>query len=199
MSRFNLDIGVKVIHTFHFFYFFLCLNNLNVSERNIVANKIERERESKKLSQLQGVNYKWINQKDEEQKYGFIAQEVEQIFPEFVTTGANGYKAVAYGALTPVMVEAIKELNLKVSDLQANSALTTGTGSDSLFSWILSKFKSALGIGFGQDKMEVNKIKAKYFELEDADTGDAYCVKIRNGEWNKTNKPLGSEASKWRG
>ncbi|KKR59405.1 MAG: hypothetical protein UT97_C0015G0022, partial [Parcubacteria group bacterium GW2011_GWC2_40_31] len=32
-----------------------------------------------KLSQLQGVNYKWINQKDEEQKYGFIAQEVEQI------------------------------------------------------------------------------------------------------------------------
>ncbi|KKR37934.1 MAG: hypothetical protein UU18_C0023G0021, partial [Parcubacteria group bacterium GW2011_GWB2_40_8] len=45
----------------------------------------------------------------------------------------------------------------------------------------------------------VNKIKAKYFELEDADTGDAYCVKIRNGEWNKTNKPLGSEASKWRG
>ena len=152
-----------------------------------------------KLSQLQGVNYKWINQKDEEQKYGFIAQEVEQIFPEFVTTGANGYKAVAYGALTPVMVGAIKELNLKVSDLQANSALTTGTGSDSLFSWILSKFKSALGIGFGQDKMEVNKIKAKYFELEDADTGDAYCVKIRNGEWNKTNKPLGSEASKWRG
>ncbi len=64
-----------------------------------------------KLTQLQGVNYKWKHQVDEEAKYSFIAQDVEQIFfPEFVSTGSNGYKAVAYGAFAPILVEATKEL-----------------------------------------------------------------------------------------
>jgi len=40
---------------------------------------------------------------------GFIAQELEEIFPEFVVTGDDGYKAVAYDKIGPVLVEAIKE------------------------------------------------------------------------------------------
>jgi hypothetical protein len=44
------------------------------------------------------------------QQIGVIAQELEQVFPELVTTAADGYKAVNYAQLTPVLIEAIKEL-----------------------------------------------------------------------------------------
>ena len=37
-------------------------------------------------------------------------QEVEKILPELVFTDVDGYKSVDYSKLTPVLVEAIKEL-----------------------------------------------------------------------------------------
>jgi hypothetical protein len=40
---------------------------------------------------------------------GFIAQELEQQFPQFVVTNTKGYKSIAYDQLTPVLVEAIQE------------------------------------------------------------------------------------------
>jgi hypothetical protein len=42
---------------------------------------------------------------------GVIAQEAEAVFPELVSSsGKEGYKAVAYGNLTGVLIEAVKEL-----------------------------------------------------------------------------------------
>jgi len=43
---------------------------------------------------------------------------VEAIFPELVRTGYNGYKAVKYEKLIPVLIEAIKELNIKINKLE---------------------------------------------------------------------------------
>ncbi len=60
-----------------------------------------------KVLQLRGVSFDW--KKDGESTYGFIAQEVEQIFPELVKTNDDGYKAVLYGNLVSPVVEAIKE------------------------------------------------------------------------------------------
>jgi len=40
-----------------------------------------------------------------------VAQEVEEIFPELVRTDADGYKSVDYAKLTPILLEAVKELN----------------------------------------------------------------------------------------
>jgi hypothetical protein len=44
---------------------------------------------------------------------GFIAQEVEEVVPEMVHTDSDGFKSVAYARLLPVVVEAIKEQDLK--------------------------------------------------------------------------------------
>ena len=44
---------------------------------------------------------------------GFIAQDLEKIYPEMVITDKDGYKSVDYSRLTPVLVEAMKELNAK--------------------------------------------------------------------------------------
>ena len=40
-----------------------------------------------------------------------IAQEVEAIFSEMVFTDSEGYKSVDYSRLTPVLIEAVKELS----------------------------------------------------------------------------------------
>ena len=49
---------------------------------------------------------------------GVIAQEIEAIFPELVDTRANGYKAVRYDRLVAVLIEAVKELNIKIKNLE---------------------------------------------------------------------------------
>lgn len=43
------------------------------------------------------------------EQIGLLAQEVETVFPELVSTDAQGYKAVNYAQLTPVLIEALKE------------------------------------------------------------------------------------------
>ncbi|WP_192822057.1 tail fiber domain-containing protein [Rufibacter sp. LB8] len=73
---------------------------------------------------LRGVRYTWNElgiahggQANAEQ-IGFLAQELEKVYPELVTTDAEGYKAVNYAQLTPVLLEAIKELSQKEAALQ---------------------------------------------------------------------------------
>jgi hypothetical protein len=70
-----------------------------------------------KLTELRGVSYDWNDQAKAlgratgRREIGVIAQEVEAVFPELVTTwGDEGYKAVEYGKLTGVLIEAVKEL-----------------------------------------------------------------------------------------
>ncbi|MDP2387344.1 MAG: tail fiber domain-containing protein [Bacteroidota bacterium] len=73
---------------------------------------------------LDGVSYNWRVQEFPERDFndslqiGFIAQEVEKIYPQMVFTDAEGYKSVDYSRLTPVLVEAIKEQQ-KIIDEQA--------------------------------------------------------------------------------
>jgi hypothetical protein len=70
------------------------------------------------LEKLQGVNFRWLRQDEGSSlRQGFVAQDVEKIFPDLVRTDENGLKSVAYGGFTPYLVEAIKELNLRVGNL----------------------------------------------------------------------------------
>ena len=49
---------------------------------------------------------------------GVIAQEVEAVLPELVSEDENGYKAVAYDKISAVLVEAIKEQQKQIDELQ---------------------------------------------------------------------------------
>ncbi|MFY9308168.1 MAG: tail fiber domain-containing protein [Bacteroidia bacterium] len=68
---------------------------------------------------MKGVNYYWRAEEFPNQKFtnekqiGFIAQELEKLYPELVFTDKDGYKSVDYSRLTPILVEALKELNAK--------------------------------------------------------------------------------------
>lgn len=69
-----------------------------------------------RVAALRGVNYRWRAGEypqrnfDENQHIGFIAQEVEEVMPEVVQEHSDGTLSVDYGRLTPLLVEAIKEL-----------------------------------------------------------------------------------------
>lgn len=73
---------------------------------------------------LQGVNYLWKTKEfpqknfNEKNQIGFIAQDIEKIYPEVVFTDLDGYKSVDYSKLTPVLVEAIKEQQQLIKQLQ---------------------------------------------------------------------------------
>jgi LPS O-antigen subunit length determinant protein (WzzB/FepE family) len=53
---------------------------------------------------------------------GVIAQEVEAVLPEAVTTGDDGYKSVNYNQLIALLIEAIKEQDKAVSAQAALAA-----------------------------------------------------------------------------
>jgi len=72
-----------------------------------------------KVCQLRGVTFERID--DEGRKsMGVIAQEIEKIIPEVVREDKSEekIKSVAYGNMVGVLIEAIKELNAKIEELQ---------------------------------------------------------------------------------
>jgi hypothetical protein len=69
------------------------------------------------IVKLRGVRFDW--KKDGKRSVGFIAQEVEQVFPEFVSTGSDGMKGVDYAKFASVLVQATKELRAENQALRA--------------------------------------------------------------------------------
>ncbi len=68
---------------------------------------------------MNGVTYNWIdNSKDSTEQIGFIAQELEKVFPQLVKTDEKGMKSVAYANMTAVLVQAIKEQQQQIDDLK---------------------------------------------------------------------------------
>ena len=49
---------------------------------------------------------------------GVIAQEIEAILPEIVTTRDNGYKAVKYERIVALLIECIKEQQKQITNLE---------------------------------------------------------------------------------
>lgn len=68
------------------------------------------------VGQLDGVRYSWRTDEYPDQQFsnerqvGFVAQDVQQVLPEAVTTQEDGSLTVDYSRITPLLVQAIKEL-----------------------------------------------------------------------------------------
>ena len=75
-----------------------------------------------KVEAINGVTFDWIPMEGVHvhsgHDVGVIAQEVEKVLPELVTTRDNGYKAVKYEKLTAVLIQAVKELSKRVKQLE---------------------------------------------------------------------------------
>jgi len=81
-----------------------------------ISNPIE------KLKQINGYEFDWIPlegiHENEGHDIGVVAQEIEEVLPEIVTTRDNGYKAVKYEKLVALLIESNKELLRKIEILE---------------------------------------------------------------------------------
>lgn len=76
-----------------------------------------------KVLQMQGVTYEWNDTKTGYERpngtqTGFIAQDIEKIWPEKIKKDAQGYLMTAYSDYDPMFVEAIKALYQKIQKLE---------------------------------------------------------------------------------
>jgi len=99
-----------------------------VSDQRLKENVVTLADSLDKVNQLRGVSFDWIDDsRGTDTQVGFIAQEVEAVIPELVTTGdleddENGeapLKTVNYANMTALLVEAVKELKTKLEAAEA--------------------------------------------------------------------------------
>lgn len=90
------------------------------SDEKLKTNVKTLENSLEKVLSLRGVEFDRIDTK--EHQIGVIAQEVEKIIPDVVypkgPTSDNEIKSVAYGNLVGLLIEAIKEQNLRIDELE---------------------------------------------------------------------------------
>ncbi len=79
------------------------------------------------LLRINGVSYFWRDKEfpqkqfPAEKQIGFIAQDIEKIFPELIHTNRLGEKSVDYAKFTVVLLEAIKEQQQKIEHLETEN------------------------------------------------------------------------------
>ena len=92
------------------------------SDLRLKKDIVTLENVSSKLMQLRGVRYQFDLSKrpslPDGLQIGLVAQEVEALFPELVFTDAEGFKSVDYARLTPILLQAFKELAMRVQKLE---------------------------------------------------------------------------------
>jgi hypothetical protein len=101
-----------------------------------------------KTTKLRGVSYAWkTDVNSEHPQIGVIAQEVEKIYPEFVHTDDDGMKSVNYAQMTAVLIEAVKELNTKINNLEReNNTLSAKLDKKSELEQRLARIENLLGV-----------------------------------------------------
>jgi hypothetical protein len=118
-------------------YMFLCQDSTNTnrfyvtnaggtggtSDANLKKNiETTRDGYAEDLCKIRIVKYNWKEQPEGTPKdLGWIAQEVEQVFPRMVKTDEDtGIKSVTYSAFVPMLIKAIQELKAEFDAYKAS-------------------------------------------------------------------------------
>jgi hypothetical protein len=128
---------------------------LNPSDARFKKNVKPLSEALSDLLKLRGVSYEW--KKPEEHagqtgtQQGFIAQEVERVFPGWVGVDEKGFKTLDARGAIPLMVESIRALKSendalrdRVKALEERRTLTAGLGGNGLFGLALVGLGSVL-------------------------------------------------------
>ena len=92
------------------------------SDANLKKNISEMDDTTKTLQELKPCKYNWKTEEDDKEKHaGFIAQEVEKVYPELVEENVypdgSKYKGVNTSKLIPYMIKEMKELKKEIEEL----------------------------------------------------------------------------------
>ena len=90
-----------------------------------------------KILKIGGYTFDWKELTEEERKtqhgneghdVGVIAQEVEEVLPEVVTTRENGFKGVKYDKMVALLIEGMKEQQSQIEELKSEISKLKGEG-----------------------------------------------------------------------
>jgi hypothetical protein len=90
------------------------------SDKRLKDNIIRIENPLEKIEKIGGYEFDWNDKQDtyEGHDVGVIAQEIQEVLPEVVTERDNGYLAVKYEKIVPLLIESIKELKQEVDEIK---------------------------------------------------------------------------------
>ena len=86
------------------------------SDARLKANIVSLGATLAKLLLIDGKTY--TMKKDGKQKIGVLAQDIQKVFPELVTTDNKDMLAVNYQGLVPVLINALKEQQSEIDELK---------------------------------------------------------------------------------
>jgi hypothetical protein len=91
--------------------------NINNSSDRTLKENIETIKNPVSIvKQLNGVTFNW--KKDGRPAIGLVAQDVESVLPEIVRIEDDGLRSVAYANIVAVLIEAVKELSVRIEKLE---------------------------------------------------------------------------------
>jgi hypothetical protein len=111
------------------------------SDARLKNSIVELPTQTEKLMKLRPVNYKRNDQTDDTLKYGFIAQEVKEIYPEFVSImpkkndDDEDYYGLGLSDFVPCLVKVAQDQQIKINSLEEQLASLKNTV-DSLVKYI---------------------------------------------------------------
>lgn len=95
-----------------------CSSDISLKEDIVYGLDVERQ----KLHDLQPCSFKWIQDtsgtKDKSVQYGFIAQEVQQVFPDLVGVRSDNTLTIQYIGIIGMLVAEVKALRTEVDALK---------------------------------------------------------------------------------
>jgi len=93
-----------------------------VSDARLKDNIVDAPKALEKILTIPVRSYDW-KEDNVHVEYGFIAQEINEVYSEPVSVGKDDEKqnpwSLEYGRLTPILVKAVQELNAKIEVLEA--------------------------------------------------------------------------------
>jgi uncharacterized protein (UPF0218 family) len=95
------------------------LNFNSTSDRNAKADIEVIDNAIDRITQIEGVTFRFVDDESGKRHAGVIAQDVEKVLPEAVSEGANGFKQVAYDNIIGLLIEAIKDQQKQIDELKA--------------------------------------------------------------------------------
>lgn len=87
------------------------------SDISLKKNLLKIENALEKVEQINGYTYEF-KADDSKRHAGVIAQEIQTVLPEIVNKGNDGILGVEYGNISALLIEAIKEQNTKIKNLE---------------------------------------------------------------------------------
>jgi hypothetical protein len=109
----QIDVSKNIVSTADI----TAVNFNTTSDANLKTNISTFANPLDTINSLRGVAFDWINSGKSE--IGVIAQEVEKVLPDLVSTNKEGIKSVKYGNLIAVLIEAVKDQQSQINELKS--------------------------------------------------------------------------------